>query len=215
MLSGIGAKDALEALGIEQIVDSPGVGQNLWDHLQMIQTWKLRDPASGVAIGSSNPLFLEPQFGLGLPLDWVVTSTVPVDGLKAAIEADEGKPPSPDNPLLKTTRSFLESVVLYAAAPYDGSTIVSSLFGLMPTSRGTVTLNTTNPVDAPIINPEYFTTQVDRYVMRTGMRAIANMFQNTPEGEAIIESEVVPTGFVPSLNATDAELDAYIQATTG
>lgn len=115
----------------------------------------------------------------------------------------------------QTTGSFLESVVLYAAAPYDGSTIGSSLIGFMPTSRGTVKLNTTNPVDAPIIDPQYYTTNVDRYAMRTGMRALAKMMQNTPEGEAFIESETVPAGFVPSLNATDAELDGYVQATTG
>lgn len=97
LLSGIGAKNDLDTRGITQIVNSPRVGQNLWDHLQMVQTWKLQDPASGVATGSGNPLFSEPQFGLGLPLDWVVTSIVPVEGLKKAIEVDEGKAPSPDN----------------------------------------------------------------------------------------------------------------------
>lgn len=215
LLSGIGPKDDLKAHDIEQIVDSPALGQNLWDHLQMVQTWKLRNPSSGVAVGSTNPLFSEPQFGLGLPTDWIVTSTVPVDGLKKAIEADEGKAPGPDHPLLKRTRSFLEMLVLYAAAPYDGSTVGSSSIGLMPTSRGTVKLNTTNPADAPTIDPQYYSTEVDRYTTRTGIRAIANTLQNTPEGKALIDSEVVPAGFQPSLNATDTELDAYIRATVG
>jgi choline dehydrogenase-like flavoprotein len=215
MLSGVGSKYDLEAHGIDQVVDSPALGQNLWDHLQMVQSWKLRDPSSGVAIGSNNPLFSEPQFGLGLPVDWIVTSTVPVDGLKKAIEADEGNPPGPDHPLLARTRSFLETLVLYTAAPYDGSHIGSSLISFMPTSRGTVRLNTTNPADAPTIDPQYYTTEVDRYVMRTGMRALANTLQSTPEGKALIDSETVPTGFKPALNATDAELDAYVRVTTG
>ena len=85
----------------------------------------------------------------------------------------------------------------------------------MPTSRGTVKLNTTSPQDAPIIDPQYYTTEVDRYVMRTGMRAIASMLQNTPEGAALIDSEIVPAGVTPTLNATDSELDAYIRATVG
>ncbi|CZR59982.1 related to alcohol oxidase [Phialocephala subalpina] len=223
LLSGIGSEQTLAPHGIKKIVESPSVGQNLWDHLQLVQFWKLRDPTSGVAIGSNNSLFSEPQFGLGLPLDWVVTSTVPINGLKAAIQQDEGYPPSPNNPLLVRTRSFLESLVLYATGsasdpvvPTDGTHIGTSLIGLMPTSRGTVTLNMTNPADAPIIDPNYFSTEVDRYAMRTGMRQFASLMFNTPQGQALIDSETVPTGFSQtSVNSTDAELDARVQFSTG
>jgi choline dehydrogenase-like flavoprotein len=223
LLSGIGTQEGLAPHGIKELVRSPGVGQNLWDHLQMVQFWKLKNPASGVAIGSNNPLFAQPQFGFGLPLDWVVTSTVPLPGLKAAIQKDTGHAPTSSNPLLARTRSFLESLVLYATGsasnpvvPTVGTHIGTSLIGLMPTSRGTVTLNTTNVVDAPIIDPKYFSTEVDRYAMRTGLRQFASLFFGTPQGQALIDSETVPAGFSQtSVNSTDAELDARVQFSTG
>lgn len=81
MLSGIGPEDTLSKLGITPVVASDQVGKNLHDHLEFAQYWKLKDPSAGYAVGSSNPLFSQPQFGTGVPVDWAVTTTVPKEGL--------------------------------------------------------------------------------------------------------------------------------------
>ena len=82
--------------------------------------------------------------------------------------------------LLKTQRTWLETLVLDVAGslsnlvvPQDRSHIGTSLIGLMTTSRGTVKLRSGNVDDSPTINPRHFSTEIDRYVMREGMRKTA------------------------------------------
>jgi choline dehydrogenase-like flavoprotein len=58
MLSGIGAAGELEKHRIEQIVDAPEVGRNLWNHLGLIVTYKPRHPEIGAAVES--PKWIDP-----------------------------------------------------------------------------------------------------------------------------------------------------------
>jgi choline dehydrogenase-like flavoprotein len=53
ILSGIGPKEELARHGSEQLVDSPEVGKNLWDHVCFDQVWELRNPEIGTAVGST------------------------------------------------------------------------------------------------------------------------------------------------------------------
>lgn len=167
-------------------------------------------------MGSSNGLFSQPEFALGLPVDWIVTTTVPKDGLVEAIAADEGRRPDPNHPLLKNPRSFMEHTVVYAAGsasdpciPVDGTHISSMIVGLMPTSKGHVTINSTNPADAPVIDPRYLSTKVDRYAFQTGLRTVANLMLRTEAGRSFIDGETPPDGFEPiSPDSSDEYLDA-------
>ncbi|KAB8277911.1 hypothetical protein BDV30DRAFT_234321 [Aspergillus minisclerotigenes] len=102
MLSGVGPRETLTQHRIKTVFDAPDVGQNLYDHLELAQYWRLKDPSKGYALGSNNSLFAQPEFGLGVPVDWVVTTSIPKEGLEEAIAADEGCPLSADRPLLKT-----------------------------------------------------------------------------------------------------------------
>ena len=43
MLSGIGPKDQLQRFGIPTVLELPGVGQNLWNHLSAQMTFKVKD----------------------------------------------------------------------------------------------------------------------------------------------------------------------------
>jgi choline dehydrogenase-like flavoprotein len=49
MLSGIGYAEQLEKLEMEQVVDSPKVGRNLFDHLVLFQAYKFRHPEPALA----------------------------------------------------------------------------------------------------------------------------------------------------------------------
>lgn len=42
-LSGVGQQDVLEAAGVEQKVELPGVGENLQDHVRIVNTYQLRE----------------------------------------------------------------------------------------------------------------------------------------------------------------------------
>lgn len=157
MLLGIGPSDGLKKHGIAQIVELSDVGKNLHDHLGIEQLWKLRNPENGYSLGS--PLFNDPKFALGSPVDFIATQSVPTAGLKAALEKDEG-PVADNHPLLHPPRSHIEAYVIYAGAnkedpviPMDGSHITTRVMGLLPWSRGTVTLSSNDPADNPIIDP--------------------------------------------------------------
>ncbi|KAI4607533.1 hypothetical protein J4E80_009646 [Alternaria sp. BMP 0032] len=49
-LSGIGQKSVLENAGVQQIIDLPGVGENLQDHLRIQTTYELKPDILGVDI---------------------------------------------------------------------------------------------------------------------------------------------------------------------
>jgi choline dehydrogenase-like flavoprotein len=46
MLSGIGPADQLQPFGIPTVLELPGVGQNLWNHLSAQLTFKVKDGIS-------------------------------------------------------------------------------------------------------------------------------------------------------------------------
>mgnify|MGYP001184439431 CR=1 FL=1 len=46
MLSGVGPADHLRALGIKPVVDLPGVGMNLHDHIELDLQWRCSAPVS-------------------------------------------------------------------------------------------------------------------------------------------------------------------------
>lgn len=220
MLSGIGPSDELKKFNIPIIVHQSEVGKNFVDHGLFGALWNLRDPSAGYAIGSGNPLFNEPQYGWGVPTDFLVsTGITDKAGLAAAIEKDEGKKPDPKkHPLLKNDRTFNEHVFQYAGAP-DGSSVTFALINLLPTSKGSVTLKSADINDVPNIDPNYHATEVDKFVAREGIRlqiAFANS-NDTVIGREIIAGEVGAPGFNETFTpeSTDAYIDSRFAAGLG
>jgi choline dehydrogenase-like flavoprotein len=154
-ISGIGSSSHLREVGIEPLVDLPEVGENLSDHMIFFQHWRLRDPSAGYTLGSTNPLFQQPQYAQGVPLDWIINTSVGTDGLAKAIAMDEGvQPDASKHSLLAKKRTFLENIVMFAKVPFpgvpvDAEHITSALVTFLPTSRGSVTLKSGNPDDHP------------------------------------------------------------------
>ncbi|EQB44457.1 hypothetical protein CGLO_16796 [Colletotrichum gloeosporioides Cg-14] len=179
MLSGIGPRDDLERHGIE--------------------VKAIRNPAEGWIPGSGNPLFDREQYGWSNPQDFMVSTCVDAQGLAAAIEADEGVAPDPStHRLLQQYRTLLEHVFQYFSygGGASGSTVSFMSILLLPTSRGTITLASTNASDFPVVDPNYFGTSVDGYVHREAQRlqyrfAGSNV---TVLGREILGGEVVSEG---------------------
>ncbi|KAI1259423.1 putative GMC oxidoreductase [Xylariaceae sp. FL1019] len=218
MLSGIGPAEELKKFDIPVLLDQPNIGANLADHGLFAHCWKLKDPAAGWSLGSANPIFAQPQYGWGGPVDFLVSTDVPKEGLIAAIAADEGThPDSATHPLLRK-RTFAEHVLLYAGA-VDGSLITFALINLLTTSRGSVKLASGSIQDQPNIDPNFLSTAVDRYVMREALKLQIRFAgsRDTVIGREIIQSELGAPGFdkVLSPTSTDEELDARLKAGLG
>lgn len=154
-LSGIGSSSHLQGVGIEPLVDLPEVGENLADHMIFFQHWRLRDPSAGYTLGSDNPLFQQPQYSQGVPVDWIVNTSVASDGLAKAIAVDESvQPETSKHSLLAKKRTFLENILMYAKVPFpgvpvDAEHITTAVVTFLPTSRGSVALKSGNPDDHP------------------------------------------------------------------
>ncbi|KAH7313630.1 hypothetical protein B0I35DRAFT_410603 [Stachybotrys elegans] len=198
MLSGIGPAGVLQEHDIEVVVDAPEVGRSLMDHTIIDTQWRIREPGAGYAPGSGNPLFEEERYGWGYPQDFMVSGTVSRQGLIDNIAVDEGSAPDPEtHPLLKhVDRTFLEYVLMYRGGANDGSVVTLQSFLFTMSSRGTVTLGSSNVTDFPVIDPQYCSTATDRYIQRAGLRNLFKFAGSdlTPMGRDILDGEITPEG---------------------
>jgi len=174
----------------------------------------------GLVAGSA--LWNDPTYLLGIPADIVVVDTAPLEQLKAAMIAD-GEPNITDShPHLQANRGHLELLPIYAPTeapltnlniPFDGTCITVGELNLLPTSRGSVRLASPNPLDDPLIDPNYFSTEADRVVLRQAMRHTLRAFE-TAEGQEIVDHEIVSKGAATvTSKSSDEELDARIKGT--
>ncbi|KAI4112767.1 MAG: hypothetical protein LQ338_008275 [Usnochroma carphineum] len=215
MLSGIGPAKHLVSHDLPVIEDLP-VGENLHDHLSGTLYFKLKHPDKGLAIGS--PLFPEkaPDFKKGNPIDWIVTLSIP--DTSRAVHADDIPV---DHAMAAKRRGHVEFFISYApiaaSAFFDhslaGTHISTPILGLLPTSRGSVTLSSTDANADPIIDPNYLDTEMDREALRTGVRAVLRTMLDTTHGRTIVEEETPPPG-QPRLSSssTDEEIDKRVAA---
>ncbi|KAJ0387993.1 hypothetical protein COL922a_001274 [Colletotrichum nupharicola] len=192
MLSGIGPAETLKEHGIEVKLSQPDVGQNLHDHILMPTAWKVKNVSEGWTYESDNPLFKEPQYGLGNKIDFLATTTLPKEGLAAAIAEDEGVEPGPDHPLLRQERAHVSHSLQYNGASTDGSAILMLSIVLIDTSRGSVGISSANISDYPVIDPNYLSTAVDRYAVREALKFDTRLLGSdlTPVGRDILDGEL-------------------------
>ena len=223
MLSGIGPADELKKHHIPLLVEAPDVGKNFFDHGSLTQFYRIRDPENGLCAPSSN--FNHPTYLEGFPTDYIIAESAPNAVIKSALQVDFPEDSVTDNhPHLLPPRSHYEILPMYAPTevpltnmniPLDGSIISIGIINLLPTSRGSIALSSTDPAADPLFNPNYYATHTDRAVMRAAMRRNMSAFE-TPEGQAIIVEEVPPAGFPPlTSKSTDAELDARVRRCGG
>ena len=172
--SGIGAKNDVENHGIDSIVDLPGVGQNLQDHIDYITCHKYNDMN---AIGFSfKSLFYK------LPLEFLkylffkrgqFTTTIAEAGgfIKSLPEED-----IPDIQL-----HFAVSMVIDHGRTFvwgHGISCHSCL--LRPKSRGTVKLKSKDPFDDPLIDPNFFAEREDMDSMINGYKRMMEILNTEP-----------------------------------
>ncbi|KAI6085134.1 choline dehydrogenase [Hypoxylon rubiginosum] len=186
MLSGIGPSATLTELGIPIVHESPHVGQNLHDHFAIYLAFRLRDPSKGYALGSA--AWQDPALFKCLPWDWVVSEPLPSEVLaKHEVSAEKQK------------QNLWEVMTLYVppgipGIPIDGTHIATSTMVLLPTSRGAVSVKTSNPNDPPRIEPNYLSTELDRDCLVHATRQTLRLMLTTDTMKTIIEGESPPSG---------------------
>ncbi|KIW85067.1 hypothetical protein Z517_00455 [Fonsecaea pedrosoi CBS 271.37] len=225
MLSGIGPAADLEEANIPTQLDLPGVGLNFHDHLLVGFAFRLKNPSLGLAMGGVAGPWAEPAHQLGLPVDWVVTENVPRSFLEEAVKKDMVGDSSGDGDtypvsLLDSESVHLESIMMYAPGglpitnlhvPFDGTHIGAVVGVMSPTSRGRIGLSSSSALDPPVIDPNYNATNVDRALMRYGIRRLLQAVQHSMSD--VVESENPPPSFEAlSYTSSDSAIDARVRS---
>lgn len=145
LLSGIGPRADLEALGILVVEDRPAVGGSLQDHLAL----PLIFPTPGTPSLKSAEAKREVLRYL-LQHRGMLTSNV---GEAMAFLRSNPSLPAPDLQLIIAPVAYMDHGL--TPPPCDAVTIGAVL--LQPASEGRLRLRTANPADHPVIDPGYLT----------------------------------------------------------
>lgn len=217
MLSGIGPPDDLAKHGIEVVLENSQVGRELRDDFNVRQIFRLANPERGLAIGS--PHINNPALFNHLALELFVYDQASHEELVEAMKRD-GIDPSKHH-LFDSNKVHQEFYILYAALmsgqqmgtlgiSHDGSYITTSTYNVSPTSFGSVRLVSDDPNAHPMIDPNYYSSEVDRTVMRSALRKIIHLL-DTEMGKSFVKEEVPLPGQKPlSSELTDEEIDTRV-----
>ncbi|KAJ7198790.1 pyranose dehydrogenase [Mycena pura] len=208
--SGVGNATALRALGIPSFLDLPSVGQNTSDQPVLLATWVVsgnntlettREPAHfQEAFAQWNASKTGPFTAIGLShLGWTRLSPEQV----APFEDPAAGPATPHIELMFTEGSF------GGLTPGDHFFSIG-IAAVTPASRGSVTLNSSDPFAAPLIDPALLTHTFDVVAMREGVK-MAKRFLTAPVWKGYILN---PVGGLEN-TTSDAALDAFVHAMSG
>ncbi|MGH3930150.1 MAG: GMC family oxidoreductase, partial [Pseudonocardiaceae bacterium] len=163
MLSGIGPAEHLRDMGVEVLLDAPGVGENLRDHPEAVVQWEAARPM----VRQST------QF-------WEI-------GIFAATSEALDRP---DLMFHYGCLPFDRNTVRHGYPTTDnGFCLTPNVTGAR--SRGTVRLRTRDFRDKPRVDPRYFTDEYDMRVMRRGVR-LARDIAAQPALRPWIRRELTP-----------------------
>src|SRR5580692_6658249 len=163
MLSGIGPAQHLQDNGIAVVADRPGVGGNLQDHLQLRLIYKVE------GIATLNERYHAPLGSVGMLAEYVLFRRGPLTmapsqlGLFTRSDPDRARANLQYHIQPLSLERFGEPLHTFPA-------FTASVANLQPTSRGHIRLRSRNPADAPVIQPNYLSTDADRRVAASSIR---------------------------------------------
>jgi choline dehydrogenase len=153
--SGIGLGRRLQILGIPPICDSPGVGANLQDHLQLRTIFKVQ----GIQCLNMMVNSVWGKFRMGL--EYALLRSGPLSMAPSQLGAFAKSDESQETPNLEYHVQPL-SLDKFGDPLHGFPAFTASVCNLQPTSRGYVHIASPDPLAAPEIAPCYLSTGADR-----------------------------------------------------
>ncbi len=199
LLSGVGPADELRSHGIEVVHDLRGVGANLQDHLGTYLRYEITQPIS--LYGATLEQLAAVQAEYETKRQGFFTSNV----------AEAGGFLKTDPTLVKPNlQAFflpycLTEAPIEAFQPYCHG-ISLAFYVNRPASRGRITLASADPLDQPLIDPNYLSDPADLPQFVAGIRLARRILAAKPLG-SILGRELGPGAEAQS----DAEIAAYVR----
>ena len=162
-LSGIGRPDDLLAHDIVVQHALNGVGQNLQDHLQIRTIYQVDNTIT------LNQRARTPWGMAMMGLEYLFNKTGPLTMPPSQLGAFAKSDPSQPSANIEWHVQPL-SLDKFGSPLHKYNAITPSVCNLRPSSRGTVSLKSANPHDAPAIAPNYLSTQEDLDVAVAGLK---------------------------------------------
>nr|WP_245453324.1 GMC family oxidoreductase N-terminal domain-containing protein [Aquibium carbonis] len=155
--SGIGDGMRLGAHGIETLVHSPGVGENLQDHLQIRPIYKV------TGITTLNDMYANLFRRAMMGVDYALRRRGPLTMAPSQVGAFVKSSPQYETANLEFHFQPL-SLDKWGDGLHPFPAFTASVCNLRPSSRGSIHVSGPKATDAPAIQPNYLSTEEDRQV---------------------------------------------------
>ena len=162
-LSGVGPAGELERLGVPVVLDRPGVGENLQDHLQLRLIYEV------AGVKTLNAIYRSRLGRARMGLDYALFRRGPLTMAPSQLGLFTRSDPSRERANIQFHVQPL-SLDKFGDPLHEFPAFTASVCNLQPTSRGFVRLRSTDPADKPMIKPNYLSTDEDRRVAADSIR---------------------------------------------
>jgi choline dehydrogenase len=184
LLSGIGPGRDLLDLETPVVLDRPGVGRNLQDHLQIRMIHKV------AGVKTLNETY-HSLFGRALMgLDYALRRRGPLTMAPSQLGLFTRSDPSRDRANIQFHVQPL-SLDKFGDPLHTFPAFTTSVCNLQPASRGAVRLRSNDPADKPVIAPNYLSADEDRQVAADSLR-VARKIVAQPALQKFNPVEVLP-----------------------
>ena len=201
MLSGLGNPDELRSHGITPRAALPGVGRNLRDHISPIL--RFRRPERGPFFARMRYDRIARDMAQAYLFGSGPASDVP-SGIMGFLKSDPGQP-IPDLQFLLNAAPLSARPYWRASNAYEDA-LAFRIVLLRPTSSGSVTLRSTDPLEQPVIRQNFLSDPEEWATLRRGLRIVRDLRSRGTLKQLCGEEFDAPTDY------GDGALDASISA---
>ena len=169
-LSGIGPGAVLQAHGIATVLEKPGVGRNLQDHLQQRMIYKVSN------VKTLNETYYNLFKRAAMGIEYALRRTGPLTMAPSQLGIFTRSDPTQERANIQFHVQPL-SLDKFGDPLHRFPAVTVSACNLRPTSRGFVELRSPRADDAPVIAPHYLSTEADRAVAANAIRVTRRLMQ--------------------------------------
>jgi choline dehydrogenase len=197
MLSGIGPTKTLSQHGITTIVDNPAVGADLMEHSGATVEFEVTIPT----LTSDQGPIRSPIHALNYVLNRKGPLSTPIGHAQAFVRTEDGLA-APDIQIILSPSAH--EIVAGKAKRISRPQMALAVGLCRPLSRGSITINSANPADPPVIDHQLFAEDADVARLSAGLRIALDVLK-APSLAPFVSRIVSPA------DTSDAGLAQYIR----